>query len=136
MSDQVKVKGKLYWCQHNVINEMNGRYTVILGNLSDAAVEKLEELKIEVNENPDKAEQGKYITCKSSNPIKITDLLGVDLADKKIGNGSECKAMIRGYEWSYKNKKGVSPSLQACVVTNLIEFGGAAGALADDDDVL
>ena len=134
MSDQVKVKGKLFWCQHNVKNEMADKYVVIVGCLSDAAAEALEALKIEVHENPDKAEQGKYITCKSANPIKITDLLGVDLADKKIGNGSECKAMIRSYEWSYKNKKGVSPSLQACVVTNLIEFGGAD--LTDDDDVL
>lgn len=135
MSDQVKVKGKLFWCQHNVKNEMADRYQVIVGCLSDAAAEALEALKIEVHENPDKAEQGKYITCKSANPIKITDLLGVDLADKKIGNGSECKAMIRPYEWSYKNKKGVSPSLSACVVTNLIEYGGASN-LADDDDVL
>lgn len=135
MSDQVKVKGKLFWCEHNKINEMSGKYQLILGGLSDAAAEALEALKIEVHENPDKAEQGKYITCKSSNVIKITDLLGVDLADKKIGNGSECKAMIRPYEWSYKNKKGVSPSLSACVVTNLIEYGGASN-LADDEDVL
>jgi hypothetical protein len=134
MSDVVKVKGQLFWCQHNEKNEMADKYQLILGCLSDAAVKALEALKIEVHEKAEKPEQGKYITCKSSNPIKITDTLGKDLAEVRIGNGSECKAMIRGYEWSYKNKKGVSPSLNACVVTNLVEFGG--GDLTDDEDVL
>ena len=136
MTEQVKVKATIFWCEHNKVNDLSGKYQLILGNLSDAAVEALEALKIEVAENPDKAELGKHLTCKSQNPIKITDLLGVDLADKKIGNGSECKAMIRPYEWTFKNKKGVSPSLNACVVTNLIEYGSAADALADDEDVL
>lgn len=130
----VKVKATIFWCQHNVINELSGKYQVILGNLSDAAVEALEALKIEVTENPAKPEQGKHITCKSQNPIKITDTMSVDLADKKIGNGSECKAMISPYEWTFKNKKGISPSLNACVITKLVEFGGAD--LTDDDDVL
>jgi hypothetical protein len=136
MSDVVKVKGKLFWVQHNVVNELSGKYQLILGCLSDAAAKALEDLKLEVSEKDDKPEQGKFITCKSSNPIKITDLLGVDLADKKIGNGSECKAIIRPYEWTFKNKKGVSPSLNACVVTNLIELGNAAEELADAEDVL
>lgn len=134
MSDQVKVKGVLFWCNHNSINEMSGKHQLILGGLSDAAAAALESLNIEVHENPDKAEQGKYITCKSVSPIKITDTMGVDLAEVKIGNGSECKAMVRSYEWTYKNKKGVSPSLQACVVTKLVEYGNTD--LTDDEDVL
>ncbi len=130
----VKVKGKLFWCQHNVKNEMADKYQLILGCLSDAAVAALEDMKIEVHEKDDKPEQGKYITCKSANPIKITDDMGRDLVEVKIGNGSECKAAIGAYEWTYKNKKGVSPSLNACVVTKLVEFGGAD--LDSDDDIL
>lgn len=134
MSDQVKVKGILFWCEHSKVNAMSGKHQVILGGLSDAAAAALEALNLEVVEKDDKPEYGKHITCKSVNPIKITDTMGVDLAEVKIGNGSECKAMIRPYEWTFKNKKGVSPSLQACVVTKLVEFGG--GGLEDDEDVL
>lgn len=129
----VKIKANIFWCQHNRVNDMSGKYQVDLGGLSDAAVAALTDLGIEVKH---KEELGHFITCKSEKPIKITDQLGVDLADKNIGNLSECKAMIRPYEWAYKNKKGVSPSLQGCVVTKLIEFGDAAAALADDEDVL
>jgi hypothetical protein len=134
MSDSVKLKGILFWCQHNKVNEMSGKYQVDITNLSDAAAAALEELGLEVHQKDDKPEYGKYITCKSKNPIKIVDKNDFNLEDVNIGNGSEVKAVIRSYEWTFKNKKGVSPSLSACVVTKLVEFGG--GTNIDDEDVL
>ena len=78
---------------------------------------------------------GKYITCKSQKPIKAYDEDGQDIDnDVSIGNGSKAKAMITAYEWTYKNKKGVSPSLSKLVITDPVEC--ATENLADDEDVL
>lgn len=131
-SQSVKIKADVMWAQLDKVNEMSGKYQVNLCNLSDAAVVALEEMGISV---PDKEGQGRYITCKSANPIKAFDNDGVELAGVKIGNGSKAKAIITSYEWKYKNKKGVSPSLRKLVITDLVEYGGG-GADLDDEEVL
>ena len=138
MSDnkRVKIKCDVFWAQLNKKNEMSDAYQVNLCNLSDAAVKALEDMGISVLENKEKkAEMGKYITCKSQKPIKAYDEDGQDIDnDVSIGNGSKAKAMITAYEWTYKNKKGVSPSLSKLVITDLVEY--ATENLADDEDVL
>ena len=139
MSDnkRVKIKCDIYWAQLNKKNEMSDAYQVNLCNLSDQAVKALEDMGISVLENKEKKpEMGKYITCKSQKPIRAYDEDGQEIdSDVAIGNGSKAKAMITGYEWSYKNKKGVSPSLAKLVVTDLIEY--ANNDLGDnDEDVL
>ena len=48
--EAVKLKATLFWCQHNKVNELSGKYQMILGQLSDAAVEALEGLGINVME--------------------------------------------------------------------------------------
>ena len=131
MSNAVKIKATIYWCFHNKKNEMADKYTVDLGKLSDAAAAALEEIGIEVREHDEK---GKFITCKSAKPIRVHDVDG-DEINEAIGNGSKAKAVVTAYEWTYKNKKGVSPSLRKMVVTDLVEFGDSAADL-DDDEVL
>jgi hypothetical protein len=42
--------------------------------------------------------------------------------------------MVSAYEWTYKNKKGVSPSLKKLVVTDLVKY--ETGGKLDDEDVL
>jgi hypothetical protein len=129
----VKLKADVMWAQTNRINEMSGKYQINLCNLSDAACEALEKLGIDVKEKED---QGKYITCKSAKPIKVFDTDG-DEIEENIGNGSKAKAIVTAYEWKYKNKKGVSPSLKKIVITDLVEYVGASGgSLKDDDEVL
>ena len=136
MSDnkRVKIKCDIYWAQLNKKNEMSDAYQVNLCNLSDQAVKALEDMGISVLENKEKKpEMGKYITCKSQKPIRAYDEDGQEIdSDVAIGNGSKAKAMITGYEWSYKNKKGVSPSLAKLVVTDLIEY--ANNDLGEDDE--
>ena len=138
MSDnkRVKIKCDVFWAQLNKKNEMSDAYQVNLCNLSDAAVKALEDMGISVLENKEKkAEMGRYITCKSQKPIKAFDEDGQEIdSDISIGNGSKAKAMITAYEWSYKNKKGVSPSLSKLVITDLVEY--ATENLSDDEDVL
>ncbi len=138
MSEQkrVKIKCDVYWAQLTKKNEMSDAYQVNLCNLSDGAVKALEEMGISVHEKEKSPEMGKYITCKSQKPIKAFDVDGEEIdSDTLIGNGSKAKAMISAYEWSYKNKKGVSPSLAKLVVTDLVEYA-SGGLSADDDDVL
>jgi len=136
MSDKLKLKATVYWANLNRKNEMADAYTVDLCNLSDKAVAALEDMGISVQENLEKKpEQGKYITCKSQRPIKAFDPDNDEIVED-IGNGSKAICMIGSYSWTYKNKKGVSPSLAKLVITDLVEYASGGNISADDEDVL
>ena len=136
MSDKLKIKATVNWAFLNRKNEMADAYTVDLCNLSDKAVAALEDMGISVQENLEKKpEQGKYITCKSQKPIKAFDTDNDEIVED-VGNGSKAICMIGSYAWTYKNKKGVSPSLAKLVITDLVVFAGGATISADDEDVL
>jgi len=128
----IKLKAKLFWAQLNEPNEMSGKYQVDLANLSDAAVKELTALGINVNERADdEFGRGKYITCKSTYPIKATDDNGLPIAtDIRIGNGSEAIAVVDAYDWKFKGKSGKSPSLTTLVVTDLIAYA-AEGSIPE-----
>jgi len=131
----IKLKADVYWCQHNKVNDMSGKFQLNLCNLSDAAVEALEDMGISVQTGEDKkADMGKYITCKSEKAIRVFDTDNDEITEA-IGNGSKGKALV-SYSWTYKNKKGVSPSLKKLVITDLVEYASATGIDADDEDVL
>ena len=132
MSDNVvKLKATVFWSFHQRVNEMSGKYMMDLGNLSDAAVEALEAIGVEVRDSEDK---GKFITCKSSKPIRVYDTDG-DEINEEIGNGSKAKAIIGVYDWKYKNKSGKSPSIKKIVITDLVEYSGGSVNI-DDDELL
>jgi len=136
MSDKLKLKADVYWASLNRKNEMADAYTVDLCNLSDKAVAALEEMGISVQENLEKKpEQGKYITCKSQRPIKAFDTDNEEIVED-VGNGSKAICMVGSYPWTYKNKKGVSPSLAKLVITDLVVYAEGGNISADDEDVL
>ena len=136
MSDKLKIKATVNWAFLNRKNEMADAYTVDLCNLSDKAVAALEEMGISVQENLEKKpEQGKYITCKSQKPIKAFDTDNDEIVED-IGNGSKAICMVGSYPWTYKNKKGVSPSLAKLVITDLVVYAAGGNISADDEDVL
>ena len=130
--DAIKIKANIMWAFMNKPNEMSGKYQLNLCDLSDAAVQALENMGIEVRE---KEGHGKFITCKSAKPMKAFDEDGKEI-EEDIGNGSKAKAIITAYEWKYKNKKGVSPSLRKLVVTDLVMYAGGGSAKIADDEVL
>ena len=134
----VAVQADIYWACTQTPNPTSDKeqYTVNLSNLSDKATKALEELGITVHNNPEKrAAEGNYITCKSNYKIDAFDQDG-ELVDgsKKIANGSKATAIVSSYEWEYRGKKGVSPSLKKLTITNLIEYKGAN--VEELDDVL
>lgn len=136
MSDKLKLKADVYWASLNRKNEMADAYMVDLCNLSDKAVAALEDMGISVQENLEKKpEQGKYITCKSQRPIKAFDTDNEEIVED-IGNGSKAICMVGSYPWTYKNKKGVSPSLAKLVITDLVVYAAGGNISADDEDVL
>lgn len=129
---RIKIKADVYWAQLDKVNEMSGKYQVNLCNLSTAAVTALEGMGISVLV---KETMGSYITCKSSNPIRAFDADGLPVTEN-VGNESKAVAMIGSYPWTYKNKKGVSPSLGKLVITDLIPYGEGEAMTAEDEDVL
>lgn len=130
-TEQVKIKAEVMWAFLNKPNEMSGKYQVDLCNLSDKAVGALEEMGIEVKTKEGK---GAYITCKSTRPISAYDDGGTPLEGDILGNGSKAAVIITPYSWSFKGKKGVSPSLRKLVITELVPYtGGGVEAFADDD---
>lgn len=128
----IKVKATAMWANLTEVNEMSGKYQVDLCNLSPAAVKALEGMGIEVKKGTgDKEDKGYFITCKSQNPIKAFDEAG-DAVNERVGNGTEVAAVIGAYSWTWKNKKGTSPSLKKLVITKLVKY---VTEEADVDDV-
>lgn len=154
MTERVKVKADIFWAFTDRQNDMSNKYQVDLCNLSDAAVKALESMGIEVRSNNKAPEKGMFITCKSANPIKSYDTEGQQLTgfppmedggasphSVQIGNGSQAIALVGFYEWSYKNKAGVSPSLRKLVVTDLIKYEDSVEDIVtvegdDEDEIL
>lgn len=129
--EQIKVKAKLMWAFLDKVNEMSGKYQVDLVGLSDAAIKQIEEMGIVVKHKEGK---GPFITCKSQRPIHAYDDGGTKLEGVSIGNDSEAVVVLGFYDWTFKGKKGRSPSIKKLVVTNLVEYAGAG--VEDDDDIL
>ena len=132
-TEAVKVKAEVMWAFLNKPNEMSGKFQVDLCNLSDKAVGALEEMGIEVKTKEGK---GAYVTCKSTRPIAAYDDGGSLLEGEILGNGSKAAAIITPCEWSFKGKKGVSPSLRKMVITELVPYTGGSGGAFDEDDLL
>jgi hypothetical protein len=128
-NESIKIKCEVFWAQLDKMNDMSGKYQVNLGKLSDKAVEALEGLGLSVNEKED---MGKFIVCKSNSPMRAYDTDN-DQITEKIGNGSKAKAIVKPYDWSYKNKKGKSPSLVKLVITDLVEYASADSDIEDDE---
>ena len=133
-AEPIKLKAEVMWAFLNKPNEMSGKYQVDLCNLSAKAVGALEEMGIEVKSKEGK---GSYITCKSTRPIAAYDDGGSQIEGDILGNGSKAAVIITPYAWSFKGKKGVSPSLRKMVVTHLVPYTGGGGAENfNDDDLL
>lgn len=118
----IAIKAVAKWAQLEQVNDMSGKYQIDLTELSDGAVNALSDLGIEVRF---KEESGHYITTKSTRPIYAFSAEGENLRGVKIGNGSKLVATIKPYEWKFKGKSGVSPSLDRLVVTELEVYDDA-----------
>lgn len=129
----VKFRATAMWANLSEVNEMSGKYQIDLIKLSPAAVKALEGLGLEVRKGEGKKEDyGFFITCKSTKPIRLYDADGEEV-HTKLGNGSEVVAVVGSYEWSWKNKKGVSAALKKLTVTNLVVYEAGEEDVTDAD---
>jgi len=136
----VKVAGELYWSNwmkeyNKKFNEANDKYECTLGQLSDAACAKLEELGIKLK---DKDTMGKYIVGKSKFLFEPVDEEGNPVDISKIGNGTKCYALVSSYRHKMSAKFGAAPSIKKLVITELKLYipEGVAEEQETADDVL
>ena len=123
MSDAkpVVLNASVYWCENNKLNEMSGKYQIVLGNLSDKAVEAIEEAGVTVRNKGN--DQGNYITCKSKNPIRVYDSEGDEIPPQvNIGNGSEAVAQVGFYNWTFGKNTGTNPTIMRLNIKELVEY--------------
>lgn len=124
------LKGTLYWVERNKLNKYSNKYQIVLGNLSDKAVEALDNMGIAAANKGD--EKDSFITMKSNNPMRITDADGQEYDESVlIGNGSQAVCVVGYYDWTVGT--GRSPSMIKCKVTNLIEYSDNT---VDEEDAL
>ena len=117
------------WACTSEPNSESGKYQVDLCNLSEKAIEALEDMGIPVRNKQD--EKGFFVTAKSANyPIPVVDVDGNPIK-ALIGNGSKGVALIKPYSYTYKGKKGVGAGINKLTVTELIEYN-RQGAEAED----
>ena len=99
----------------------NGKYSVQLCNLSDAAVERLKALGVPVKfKDDDKYGRGEYINTSSNYAYKVT-MDGVDMKGASIGYGSRVRATLTTYDWEYRGKSGTSARVEKLEILELVE---------------
>ena len=136
----VKVAGELFWAgwmkdYNKKFNDDNDKYECTLGQLSDAAAAKLEELGIKIKE---KDTMGKYIVGKSKFLFEPVDEEGNPVDIAKMGNGTKCHAVISSYRHKMSAKFGAAPSIKKLIVTELKVYSPEGSAEEEEtaDDVL
>ena len=104
-----------------------GKYGVQLTNLSERAIERLEELGIELKQKPDDPySRGKFIECKSQYPLDNSGRFNILFENdgktpfegnpREIGYGSIVRAKVK----AYKGGDGVvRPSLVSMVIEEM-----------------
>lgn len=127
--EPVKISGDLMWAFLDTPNELSGKYTVDICNLSEADVRKLEDAGVQVR---NKEEKGFFITAKSTNyPIKAFDSAG-KVITAKVGNGSKGVALVNFYDHKFSKQYGLGVGINKLVVTDLVEYVGGSNIVGDD----
>ena len=116
------IQADLFWASLTEVNKMSEKYQVDLSNLSKEAVKTLMDMGINVKNDPDKPDQGFYITAKSKlYPITAVDEKG-NLIRVKVANGSKAVALIKPYSYTFQGKKGVGVGVSKLIIKDLIEY--------------
>lgn len=124
----------LYWPFLYERNNLSNKFQVDISGLSDAQVEKLEDLGLTVRNKGD--ERDNFLTAKSSKfEIKPYDKNGTELKGVTVGNGSKATILFDTFSWKNPaGKSGVSMSIKRLVITDLVEY--AKEGDAEEEDVI
>ena len=104
----MEVSGDAFWVgtQQPDKFDAKGRYSMVIGNLSDATVKAIEAIGGKVQTNPNKENQGRYIKLKSGYPINAHTPDGDPL--QVVGNGSKITVSMLPAKWEFAGKSGVN----------------------------
>ena len=131
----IDLTGEAFWVgtQEPDKFDTKGRYTMVIGNLSDADVKRLKDIGGNVLSNPNKENQGRYIKLKSGFPINAQTAEGESL--KIVGNGSKIRVQALPAKWDFAGKSGVTYWVGKAGVTvdDLVVYNPEATA---EDDIL
>ena len=132
----VTIKCALWYTQNmTTLNDMAGKFTVDLAQLSDAAITALEDMGLTIQNKGD--HRGSYITCKSKmkfraedetrQPILLRGRTPVDEEDDpnegvSIGYGTKATCVVGYYDCEYMKKSGRSPSCKKIIINELIPY--------------
>lgn len=136
-NNTLKIKATVAFPSFTRPNQMSGKYSVQLANLSDAAVSKLEELGVVAKFKDDAYGRGQFIECKSGYPIDnskyetVLDDAGLPMDADKVGPGSKVEAVIKTFDWTMGARSGTSARIVKLVVRELAK----AEAVASFDDM-
>lgn len=116
LNESVTVRGVLAFPYLNK-EDNNGKFSLQIGNLSPAAVDKLESMGVDVKfKDGDKYGRGMFISSSSKYPFKPVTLDGAPVDPEVVGYGSTVVATITTYPWSYAGKSGVGVRVLALAV--------------------
>ncbi len=113
----ITVRGKVAFPSMTRLDQMSNKYSVQIANLSDAAVEKLEELGVAPKFKDDTYGRGQFVECKSNYPIAndkftiVVDDQGLPMDPDTVGPGSVVKATLKTYDWKMGGRSGVGTRL-------------------------
>lgn len=127
----------LEWANLSTPNEMSGKYEFDACNLNPKTIEALEALGLEVKVSEKHPDKGAFIKIRSARPIPAYDSeTGEKLDGNTVGNGTKAIVIAGAYEWTFKNKKGISATCRKLTITDLIEYDGAEPDESEVEDTL
>jgi len=131
----IDLTGEAFWVgtQEPDKFDLKGRYTMVIGNLSDADVKRITDIGGTVLTNANKENQGRYIKLKSGFPINAHNPDGEAL--KIVGNGSKVRVQILPQKWEFASKSGITYWVGKAGVTvdDLVVYNPEA---TTEDDIL
>lgn len=139
-NNMVKVAATVAFPSLTRPDQMSGKYSIQLANLSDAAAEKLEELGMNVKFKDDSYGRGRFIECKSKFPIDnskyptVVDDQGLAMDPEAVGPGSKVEALLKTYSWKMGGRSGVGAYVTKLLVKEVAEAQGLSEA--DDMEAL
>ena len=130
ITDTQILKGvTLYWPFLAKKNEMAGKYTADLCNLSTDQIKTLQGMGLGERVRTKDDERGMFITCKSARPPFVVNTKGDKVDGNIVGNGSEGDVKVQAYTGSYP---GTFAGLGGVMLTNTIEYNPTAPDTSED----
>lgn len=131
--ENIRLNGvKIQWAKLAQPSEMSGKYQVDIIGLTDEQVDQLKAAGCSVKNGADRKKPdpalGNYVTPSATQPVTVVDSMRKQLEAEeleRIGNGTIANVIVKPYDWTFKNKKGIGVGLQAVQIVELKEYRGA-----------